>query len=170
MDGHHRYRRDTGERFAAETERFDIIQIFRLTDLAGGVRQKRGFQVVLFDAATVVYHFDLVKTGVCHRDLNLGGACVNGVFDKLLDDGGGTFHHFAGGNFVVYRTVQFYDLHHFTLDTRSAKMENACIGEMEFMSMALSSSASFRYFSLVCDSNIVPCTTSSFLISPCIMI
>ena len=51
------------------------------------MRQEGGFEVVFFDARAVVRHADELLAAALRFDGDLGGACVDGVFDELLDDG-----------------------------------------------------------------------------------
>ena len=54
--------------------------------------------VVAIHAATVVGDLNEPLATLLRRDANTRRACVNGILNEFLDDGGGTLHDFAGGD------------------------------------------------------------------------
>ncbi len=66
----------------------------------GGVPLDRQFEIGRRHAAPVIDHADQRLPALGQCDLDAGGAGIDGVLDQLLDGGGGTFDHFAGGDLV----------------------------------------------------------------------
>ena len=91
-------RADTGQRFAAETEADDSLQIVERADFTGGVPCQRQRQIVLADAAAVVAN--QLGTAAFNIDIDARCAGVQAVFHQLLDDRRGAFNHLSGGNLV----------------------------------------------------------------------
>lgn len=52
------------------------------------------------DAVTVIGDFDAGEASVFDVDLNLGGACIKGIFEQFFDDAGRALDHFSGGDLV----------------------------------------------------------------------
>ena len=90
--------RDGGKRFAAEAEGADGGQIGGGAELARRVAQKGGGQLVGRDAAAVVRDAQIGQPAVLQLDGDVPRACVDGVFQKLLDNARGTLDDLAGGN------------------------------------------------------------------------
>lgn len=63
-------RADTGQRFAAETEADDSLQIVERADFTGGVPRQRQRQIVLADAAAVVANADQLGTAAFNIDID----------------------------------------------------------------------------------------------------
>ena len=51
-------------------------------------------------AAAVIHHTHQALAAGLNRHFHALRAGIQGVLHQLLDDGGGPFHHFAGGNLV----------------------------------------------------------------------
>ena len=92
---------DAGDGFAAEAESDDIEDVVVIIYLAGGVGLDAQQRVVLIHAAAVVGDGDGLEPGLFDADGDLVGAGVDGVFDELLDDGGGAFDDLAGGDLIA---------------------------------------------------------------------
>ena len=45
-------------------------------------------------------------------DPNIGGTCVERVFEKFFDYGGGALYDFSGGNFIRYCVGEYSDAAH----------------------------------------------------------
>ncbi len=56
--------------------------------------------IVAQHAAAVVDNADQAPSAGFHFHANVGGAGIQGVFEKLFDHRSRPFHHFAGGDFV----------------------------------------------------------------------
>ena len=91
-------RRNRRQRFAAEPQRPDAVQVARCADLAGGVAQKRPGRLVRRNAAAVVRHPDVF--GAAALDLHRDGsrASINRVFNQLFEHRRRTFNHLARSN------------------------------------------------------------------------
>ena len=103
--GQHIHPADSGngrQGFAPEAQRPDFGQILRCPELAGGVAQKGGGQLLRRNAAAVVRHPDQAHAAPLDLHHDGGGSGVDGVFHQLLYNGGGALHHLAGGDQVGY--------------------------------------------------------------------
>ena len=105
---------DGGQRLAAEAQRADGGKVFRCAQLAGGVAQKRGGQLVRRDAAAVVADAKIRHAAVLDLHGHGGGAGVDRVFQKLLDHAGRTLHHFTGGDQVRNMRGKLLNMRHET--------------------------------------------------------
>ena len=74
--------------------------------------QDRRLCILARHAAPIVRHADEADTAAHDFDLNRCRARVHRVFDKLLDDGGGTLHDLARRNLVDGAVVQYMNLRH----------------------------------------------------------
>ena len=68
------------------------------TELAGGMAQKGGRQLLRRNAAAVVGDADVGQAAVLDLRHDGGGSRVDGVLQQFFDDAGGTLHHLAGGD------------------------------------------------------------------------
>ena len=89
---------DGGQRLAPEAQRADGCQIGGGTELAGGMAQKGGRQLLRRNAAAVVGDADVGQAAVLDLRHDGGGSRVDGVLQQFFDDAGGTLHHLAGGD------------------------------------------------------------------------
>ena len=106
---------DGGESLAPEAHGADGSKILRGTELGGGVAEKSGFGVLRGHAAAIVR--DPEKGHAAVPDLHgyFVRSRVHGVFQKFLDNAGGTFHHLTGGDQVGYMGGKLLDnLHELT--------------------------------------------------------
>ena len=103
---------DGGQRLAPEAQRADGRQIGGGTELAGGMAQKGGGQLLRRNAAAVVGDADVGQAAVLDLRHDGGGARVDGVLQQLFDDAGGTLHHLAGGDKIRHMGRQALDLRH----------------------------------------------------------
>jgi len=111
-DGEPADRGDRGERFAAEAERGDPVDVLRGEDLAGAVRFNAEQNVVGIHARTVVGDADQPRAGPFDFNADPGGAGVDGVFHQFLDHGRGPFDHLAGRNPVAELFIHHFDFAH----------------------------------------------------------
>jgi len=75
-------------------------EVVGLLDFAGGVAGHGQFQLIGFDAATIVGHPHQVHSAGRHGDVDPRGAGVDGVFHQFFDDAGRPFDHLARGDLV----------------------------------------------------------------------
>ena len=111
-DIHPRYGGDGGQCLAPEAQRADGRQIGGGADLAGGVAQEGGGQLLRRDAAAVVGDADIGQAAALDLRHDGGRARVDGVLQQLLHDAGGTLHHLAGGDKIRHMGRQTLDLRH----------------------------------------------------------
>ena len=100
------------QRLAPESHGADGRQILRLAELGGSVAQKRGAGILGSHAAAVVRDPHESHAAVPDLDGHLGGAGIHGVFQQLLDYGGGALHHFTGGDQVGNMGGKLNDFRH----------------------------------------------------------
>ena len=101
--GQHIHPADGGngrQSLAAEAKGPEFGQILRRAELAGGVAQKGGGQLLRRDAAAVVRHPDQAHAAPLDLHHNGGGSGVDGVFHQFFYNRGGALHHLAGGDQV----------------------------------------------------------------------
>ena len=91
---------DGGQCFAAETAGGDGGQILGGAELGGGVAQECGPGVLGGHTAAVVRDPQEGHAAVLHFDGDLGGTGVHRILKEFLGNGGGPFHHLAGGDEV----------------------------------------------------------------------
>ena len=91
---------DRRQRLAAKAERGNGEQIVGGAQLGGGVALEGEQRVVAIHAVAVVGDADELAAAGFDLDADAAGAGVERVFEQLLDDGGGTIHHLAGGDLV----------------------------------------------------------------------
>ena len=87
-----------GQRFSAEAESSDAIEIVFGLNLAGGMADEGGGHIVLSDAAAVIGHAHITDTAVLNFHSHRGRSGVHGVFRQLFDDGTGAIDDLSGGN------------------------------------------------------------------------
>ena len=85
-------------RVATETAGGDGSQILGGFQLGGGVAEECGFDIIGAHTAAIVRDTQKGHTAVPDLQSDLGCACIYGIFQQLLHNGGGPFHHFAGGD------------------------------------------------------------------------
>ena len=103
---------DGGQGLAPEAQGADGGQIPGLTELAGGVAEEGGGQLLRRDAAAVVGDTDEGHAAVLDLHHQGGRARVNGVLHQLLDHAGGPLHHLAGGDQVRHVGGQLLNMGH----------------------------------------------------------
>ncbi len=94
-DEHLGDRRDRCERFAAEPERRDRLELGERADLARRVAHQRERQLVGGNPAAVVGDRNALDAAFVEQDAQRARAGGERVLDELLDDGGGPLDHFA---------------------------------------------------------------------------
>ncbi len=90
---------DAIERFAAEAERFNAVQVFCRVQLTGGVALEGERRFGGGDAVAVVAHAQQALPALAHLDADFACAGVEAVLDQLLGDIGRPFDDLAGGDF-----------------------------------------------------------------------
>ena len=105
-------RRDGGQRLAAEAQGADGLQILLAAHFAGGMAQEGGRHVFPGDPRAVVRDADVGDAAVLNLHSDHGGAGVDGVFQQLLDHGGGAFHHLPGGDQLGGMLVEYLNVRH----------------------------------------------------------
>ena len=103
---------DAGQRFAAETQSGDALQICRGFDFAGGEAAHRQTQVLGVHAAAIIAHHDAFHAAALDGDGDGAGIGVEAVLQELLHDGRRPFHHLAGGDLVGDELREFADARH----------------------------------------------------------
>ena len=98
------------QRLPPEPQRADGLQIADITQLARGVLLDGPPDLGLGHADAVVGDDDAVGAAGLDGDVDAGRVGVEGVFDQLLDDGGGPLDHLAGGDAVARLRVEFADV------------------------------------------------------------
>jgi hypothetical protein len=56
--------------------------------------------VIAQHAAAIIRDANEASAGIFHVNTNLSGTRVEGILEKLFDDGGGPLHHFAGSDLI----------------------------------------------------------------------
>ena len=111
----HRKARNGGnrrQRFAAEAERANRLEVVSRADLARRMAQDRETCVLFRHTLAVVRHAQEARAARQDFDFDLRGAGVDGIFDELLDDGGRALDDFAGSNLVDRAVVEHMDTAH----------------------------------------------------------
>ena len=93
-------RADGCQRLAPESHGDNVPQVLRGGDLGGGMTQERRRGILGTHAGAVVRDPHEGDAAVLDLHGDLRGACIDGVFHQLLDDGSRAFHHLAGGDHV----------------------------------------------------------------------
>src|SRR5450432_2223980 len=91
---------DAGQRFTAKTHRGDGGQVFSFLNFAGRMTFEREQRVVAAHAETVVGDAHEAASAAADLDDDFPGVGIEGIFDELFHDAGGSFDHFAGGDLV----------------------------------------------------------------------
>ena len=71
-----------------------------MSDFAGGVRGESQWQVLGVNSASVVSDSDELFPAIFDFYVDFFCACVEAVFQEFLNDAGGPFDDFAGGDSV----------------------------------------------------------------------
>ena len=103
-------RADRGQRFAAEPEALDRLQVVT-GQLRCGVTLDREGKLVGAHATAIVGDGDEVAPAARDHDIDTARARIDGVFDEFLHDAGGPFDHFAGRDAVDQGCGQNADPH-----------------------------------------------------------
>src|SRR6185312_13666062 len=98
-DGEARHRADRRQRLAAKAERADVEKII-VGQFRGAVPLDRQRQFVGRHAAAVVRDRNQRLAAVAQRDIDMGGAGVDGVLHQFLHRRGRTLDHFARGDAI----------------------------------------------------------------------
>ena len=115
VDGEIGDRRDGGQRLAAKAERRDIGEI-AVRNFGCRVTLDGEREIVLVHAAAVIDDADEPAAAFLDRDVDARRARVERVLDQLLDGGGGTLDHFAGGDAVDENGIETANGHGQILD------------------------------------------------------
>ena len=103
---------NAGKSLPAESERRNMHQIIHRTDLAGGMAQKSGPDLVRFNPCPVVRDPDQLLSAVGNFHGHRRRASIDGILHQLLHHRGRTFHHLTGSDLVDGTLVKkFYPAH-----------------------------------------------------------
>ena len=97
-DGERGDRADARQRFAAEPEGGQAVEVLERGKLRRRVPADRQGQIRGGDAAAVVDDLDQLDSATLNRDPDPGGTGIDGVFDQLLDDRNRAFDDLSGGD------------------------------------------------------------------------
>ncbi len=107
------YGSNGGECLAAEAHGVEGKEVRRLSDLRGGVALECHVGIFGRHAAPIVDDLYQLSTCLAQHHLYVGGMRVDGIFEQLLDDRGGTLHHFAGSDLTRHGVgQQMYYIRH----------------------------------------------------------
>gem|GEM_PF-2899147 len=81
-------------------------------DLAGGMGGDSEQHVFRVDTFAVIHDANQVHTAVDNFEIDASGKCIDAVFQEFLDDAGGSFDDFAGGNPVDDLSIKLLDAGH----------------------------------------------------------
>ena len=95
-----RHRRDGRQRFAAESKRGDRKQIFDVAELAGSVTLESQQGIVAQHAAAVIGDTDQAAAAALDINPEIGGSCIERVFEQLFDHRRRPLNHLSSRNFV----------------------------------------------------------------------
>ena len=101
-----------GQRFAAEPQRVDVVQVFFRADLAGGMADEGRGDIGCLDAAAVVADLNEFDAAGLDGKGDLRRACIDGVLQKFLDHRRRPLHHFACRDQLCRVFIQHMDLCH----------------------------------------------------------
>ena len=89
---------DRGQRLATKAQCADAFEVIEAGDFGGGVPGQGQRQFVLGNAAAVIGDTDQLDAAFLQMHLNGLATGIEAVFEEFLEDGGGSFDHFASGN------------------------------------------------------------------------
>lgn len=112
-DGHAGDRGDGRQRFPAESERRDVVDIVRAGDLARGVAHDGELRVFRRHAAAVVSHAEVGEAASGDLRLDLPRPGVHGVFHKFLHGVYRAFDDFSRGDLARRDLVQYVNERHY---------------------------------------------------------
>ena len=98
--GQARHGADRRQGLTAEPEAHDLLEVFQVANLAGGVTGQGQRQVIGRNAAAVVAHPQQLDAALLDVDINALGTGVEAVFQQLLDHRSRALDHLTGGNLV----------------------------------------------------------------------
>ena len=104
-----RHGSDAGQRLAAKSQGGDALEIIERCDLAGRVPGEREADFLRLDPDPVVTHPNEPAAAALELNVDARGAGIERVLHELLDHGGGTLDHLAGGNLVDELVVENLD-------------------------------------------------------------
>ena len=107
-----RHRRDRRQRLSSKPHRRDRGEIVGAADLARRMTLDRQARVLRLHPLAIVVDAHLLLAAELDVNRDARGAGVDGVLDELLDDRGGTFDDFAGGDLIGEVGGQPVDLAH----------------------------------------------------------
>ena len=110
--GQARHGADRGQGFTAEAQAHHLLQVFQITNLAGGVPGQRQRQVIGRNAAAIIAHPQQLDAALLDVDVNAFGTGVEAVFQQLLDHRRRSLHHLAGGDLVRQPWAEQLDAGH----------------------------------------------------------
>lgn len=115
-----------------------MVEVGIGADLAGGVGGDSQQHVFRVDPFAVVNDAYQVHAAVDDFEIDASGECIDAVFQQFLDDAGGSFDDFAGGNAIDDMSIKLLDAGHSggchirgklqtsSLLTQYTRMKSAC--------------------------------------------
>ena len=103
---------DGRQRLAPEAQRADGRQVGGGAQLAGGMAQEGGGQLLRRDPAAVIGDADIGEAAVLDLRRHGRSAGVDGVFQQFFHHAGRTLHHLAGGDEIRHMGRQTLNLRH----------------------------------------------------------
>ena len=98
--GQARHRADRRQRLATKAHAEHRLEIFQLTNLAGGMARQCQRQVVRGDTTTVITHLEQFDTALLDVDIDTPRTGVQAVFQQFLGDRSRTLDHLARSDLV----------------------------------------------------------------------
>ena len=96
--GHLRNSSNGGQRFTAETQRLDSMEVLGIRNLAGRMTFESQADLALGNAAAIVCHAEIADAAVTDFDSYRGCTSVKAVFHHFLDGRRRAFNHLARRN------------------------------------------------------------------------
>ncbi|MNF73693.1 hypothetical protein D3C84_557020 [compost metagenome] len=91
---------DRCQGLAAKPQAHDLLEVFQVADLAGGVTGQGQRQVIGGNATAIVAHPQQLDAALLHIDVDAFGAGVEAVFQQFLDHRSRALDHLTRGNLV----------------------------------------------------------------------
>ena len=110
-----RHRANAGQRLAAKAETGNLkhaIAAIAFGQFRGGVTLNRQRQCGGAHTMPIILNQNEALAAVAETDINLCGARINGIFNKLFHRTGRTLHHFTGGDAVNHFLTQAANFNH----------------------------------------------------------
>ena len=123
-DLHHGHCADAGESLTPKAKAGDADQILRTPDLAGGMAQKSGSQLIPGDARSVVRDAYEAYAPVFDLHGDRTGSGINSVLHQFFYHAGGAFHNLTGSDPVYGLRIQYLYLVHLSFPPKPVQSES----------------------------------------------